>query len=304
MNLTVQNSNNLILEFLANFTSNSTRRAYLQDLKQFFVRYSVPNGDFSYITLSMLIGYREQLKSEGLSSATVNRKLSTIKSLMNWAVECGVLSANPAASLRLEKSSQVLPTLAFTDLEVQQMLETPDNSYYGHLHRLMLTLLFKLGLRRSELVNIRMKDFYQDRGVDVLSIRGKGGKQRVLPLTQEVSEVIQDYKAKYEFNAKDTLHPSDFLLQSLTCEKNKIAMNPASVYRMVNRYAKDIGITRRVGAHSCRATAISHLLENQVSPRDVADFAGHTNVNTTISSYDKKRDGLKNSAAFKVKYGA
>lgn len=303
MNLTVQNSNNLILEFLANFTSEATRRAYYKDLKQFFVRYNVPNGDFSYITLPMLINYRESLKAGGSSPATVNRKISTIKSLLNWAVERGALSASPAASLRLEKPSQVLPTLAFTDEEVRIIMEKTDDSYYGYLHRLMLTLLFNLGLRRSELVNIRVGDVYEDRGVKVLKVRGKGGKQRILPLTAEVYETITDYIAKYETNAQDTLYPTDYLLQSLTCEKNNQPMNPASVYRTVNRYAKEAGVTRRVGAHSCRATVISHLLENQVSPRDVADFAGHNNVNTTISIYDKKRDGLKNSAAFKVKYG-
>jgi integrase len=75
-----------------------------------------------------------------------------------------------------------------------------------------------------------------------------------------------------------------------------------TIYNIVKKYAKIIGVTRPVSPHSCRATAISQLLENGESPRNVADFAGHSSVNTTIGSYDKKRDGIKNSSAMKLNF--
>jgi integrase len=76
----------------------------------------------------------------------------------------------------------------------------------------------------------------------------------------------------------------------------------STIYAIVKKYAKMVGVTRNVSPHSCRATAISQLLENGESPRNVADFAGHASINTTIGSYDKKRDGLKNSSAMKLKF--
>ena len=79
-------------------------------------------------------------------------------------------------------------------------------------------------------------------------------------------------------------------------------MDAGNVRKIVKKYAENVGITRRVSAHSCRATAISHLLDTQKVPiRDVADFAGHSSINTT-SLYDKKRKGLDESAAYKIKY--
>jgi integrase/recombinase XerD len=121
-------------------------------------------------------------------------------------------------------------------------------------------------------------DILEDRGVMILRVRGKGSKERMIPLTKEIHNATETYLQK------------------------SVTLNPSSIYRIVNRYAKKIGIEKRVGAHSCRATLISHLLENQVSPRDVADLVGHSNINTTISIYDKKRLGVQNSAAYKVKF--
>ena len=85
-------------------------------------------------------------------------------------------------------------------------------------------------------------------------------------------------------------------------ERFLLQVSVSTIYAIVKKYAKIIGVTRNVSPHSCRATAISQLLENGESPRNVADFAGHSSVNTTIGSYDKKRDGLKNSSAMKLKF--
>ena len=79
-------------------------------------------------------------------------------------------------------------------------------------------------------------------------------------------------------------------------------MDGSTVYRIIERYAKKCGINKKVGAHSCRATAISHLLDTQKTPiRDVAIFAGHSNI-TTTERYDKRRENLDNSAAYKINY--
>jgi len=79
-------------------------------------------------------------------------------------------------------------------------------------------------------------------------------------------------------------------------------MDGSTIYRVIEKYAKAIGITRKVSPHSCRATAISHLLDTQKTPiRDVAIFAGHSQI-TTTERYDKRRKGLDDNAAYKVDY--
>jgi integrase len=153
-------------------------------------------------------------------------------------------------------------------------------------------------LRRSELVSIKLEDIYEDRGVTVLRIKGKGDKVRVLPLSDTLVVNLKEYLKNYG----TVLDQKDYLFQSHKDIRNVQAMSGTTVYKIVNKYAKILGITKRVGAHSCRATVISHLLENSVSPRDVANFAGHSSINTTVGIYDKRRDEIKNSAAYKVKF--
>ena len=79
-------------------------------------------------------------------------------------------------------------------------------------------------------------------------------------------------------------------------------MSGTTVYRIIEKYAKACGINKKVSPHSCRATAISHLLDTQKTPiRDVAIFAGHSKI-TTTERYDKRREGLDNSAAYDIDY--
>ena len=268
INLSVQT----LIEFLANFSSEETKRAYASDLRNFLKSY---NRNIEQITLLDLITYRDMLLKDS-SPATVRRKLSTIKSFLEWCTMRGIIITNPAANLKMPKAMTKFPTLAFTDEEVSKMIAAPANEF----HKAILVLLFNLGLRRSELTNMSKIDIFEDRGVNILRIRGKGSKERLVPLTPIIKESVDRYLAE------------------------NVSLNPSSVYRIVNRYAKSVGITKRVGAHSCRATLISHLLENQVSPRDVADLVGHVNIQTTVGVYDKKRDMLKNSAAYKVNFRA
>lgn len=294
----VRQNRNVIQEFLRNFTSIATIMAYKRDIEDFFGYY---NGTFTKpedVTLDHLIRYRDSLTARGLSSSSVNRKLSSIKSLFNWFVNESFVATNPASGLRLPKNNVEAPTLAFTDEEVRRMIIEPDmTTFHGNVHTLILAFLFHLGLRRSELVNLQRGDLIEDRSGLVLRIKGKGGKHRFLPVSSELDQYIRTY-----FGRVRDWEDHDYLIQSSPFEKNTKPMNPNTVFKIVRRYAKAVGVDRRVGPHSCRATVISHLLENEVSPRDVANFAGHSNIHTTVGIYDKKRDGIKNSAALKVDY--
>jgi len=296
-------TNSLVSTFIKNYQSQATRTAYSKDLFDFFKHFENRFSHPKEISIASFVEYRDSLKDKGLASATINRKISSVKALMDWCVVYGVISVNPAASLKLPSVVTESPTSAFTDEEVSKLLSLPDGqTFHGSVHRLALSLLFYLGLRRSELVNIRMKDFYEDRGVKALKITGKGGKLRVLPICEELEKELKLYADKYlQFTGKD-LHAQDFLIQSEASYKNEKPMNTSSIFKMLDKYAKQAGIIKRVSPHSCRATVISHLLEKQLSPRDVADFAGHSNINTTVGIYDKKRLGLANHAAHKVSF--
>jgi site-specific recombinase XerD len=222
---------------------------------------------------------------------------------MKWAIAAKLIDHNPLDTVKLPKVQTESPTVAFDDHEVGMMIQAPDqSSHKGRTHRLIMILLFHLGLRRSELTHIRLEDIQQDREHCILSIHGKGDKTRIIPLNSFVKEEIQLYIHSLEELGINML-PGDYLIQTDDKRKNERPMDGSTIFRIINRYVRSLGINKTVSPHSCRATVISHLLDTQnTSIRDVATFAGHTNI-TTTERYDKRRKNLNKSAAYQVDYG-
>lgn len=294
-----------INEFLVQFLSPDTKKAYVKDLKFFFdflrsggVAITHPSEIKSYHFQL----YRDDLLERGLASATINRRLVCIRSFIKWAVAARLLDHNPLDTVKLPKVQTESPTVAFDDDEVLRMLNAPDlATHKGKTHRLVMVLLFHLGLRRSELVNIQLHQLVSDREHVVLRIHGKGDKTRLVPLSEFVFEEIQLYVAYLKDEGVD-LGAEDYLLQTELKKKNQRPIDGSTIYRVIGRYAKRLGINKAVSPHSCRATVISHLLDTQLTPiRDVAIFAGHSNI-TTTERYDKRRKNLDKSAAYQVDF--
>jgi integrase/recombinase XerD len=290
-------------EFLLSCLSPETQRAYAQDLKSFF-DFLRSGGetlthpqDFKSFHFQL---YRDHLRELGRSSATINRKLVAIRSFMKWALAAKLIEHNPLELLKLPKVQTESPTLAFTDEEVARMIAAPAlDTLKGRTHRLVIVLLFYLGLRRSELVGLKLSDIFEDRGHVVLRIFGKGGKIRLLPLHPFVQTEIEAYLNELKYQSLE-IEADDPLLQAEPQLRSRQPLDGSTIYRWVQKYAQACDIHKRVSPHSCRATAISHLLETQSTPiRDVAIFAGHSQV-TTTERYDKRRDHLDKSAAYCV----
>ncbi|HXH73954.1 MAG TPA: tyrosine-type recombinase/integrase [Bacteriovoracaceae bacterium] len=294
-----------IREFLVQFLSEDTKKAYIKDLKFFFeflhsgkVLIEHPSEIKSYHFQL----YRDHLLERGLASATINRRLVCIRSFIKWAVAARIMEFNPLDVVKLPKVQTESPTVAFDDVEVLQMINAPDiSTHKGRNHRLVMVLLFNLGLRRSELTSIQMHMMVQDRGHFILRILGKGDKLRIIPLNTYVSSEIQKYIQSLRDNGIE-LEAHDWLLQTELKFRNDRPMDGSTIYRVIERYVKKLGINKAVSPHSCRATVISHLLDTQEAQiRDVATFAGHSNI-TTTERYDKRRKNLDKSAAYQVDY--
>ncbi len=295
-----------VREFLGSFISPQTKRAYITDLKTFFTFLHKGQQNIGHpqdIDAHHFQVYRDHMIESKLASATINRRLVAVRSFLKWALSCRLILNNPLDAIKLPKVSTENPTIAFDDDEAKQMIAQPDTTTKtGLAHRITLLLLFNLGLRRSELVNIKLKNFYQDRGHSVLKILGKGNKEREVPLSPILIEEINNYYDKMGTFCKSPLEPDDYLIQSRPKGKNLKPMDGSTVFRIVERYAKALGINKKVSPHSCRATVISHLLDTQKTPiRDVAIFAGHTNI-TTTERYDKRRKNLDTNAAYQVDF--
>jgi site-specific recombinase XerD len=277
---------NVDYEFLGGQNSDETVRAYKTDLEQFQV---IAGGE---LTRGGVILFRDELLKQGLSPSTVARKMSTIRSYCEFLRGQGKLSIDPFAGVKAPKVSVSEPTQAFTDDEVRKMfkvVEKTQKPVERERDKLVLGFLFYAGLRRSEIASLKFSDIKELEGQIVIRVFGKGGKYRMIPAHPKLAEMLLPHLVSTPLWPKAS-------------DRSLLDISGGTIYAIVKKYAKMVGVTRSVSPHSCRATAISQLLENGESPRNVADFAGHASVNTTIGSYDKKRDGIKNSAAMKLRF--
>ncbi len=275
-----------IYEFLGGQNSDETVRAYSTDLNQ----YKTITG--GALDRQAVIFFRDTLIKQGLSPSTVARKMSSVRSYCEFLRGQGKLTVDPFAGVKAPKVSVAEPTQAFSDDEVRKMFKAAEKNpkpYERERDLMVLGFLFYAGLRRNEIVSLLFNDLSELDGQLIIRVRGKGGKFRMIPAHPKLQELI----------LPKAIRPVDWKKNDAT---PLLDVSGSTIYAIVKKYAKMVGVTRNVSPHSCRATAISQLLENGESPRNVADFAGHASVNTTIGSYDKKRDGLKNSSAMKLKF--
>lgn len=255
-----------IQTFIQNFPSKETQRAYSRDIEDFVLNCQV---SLTSCEVQDFLNYRDKLRKK-YSDNTVNRKMASVKSLVNWLTLNGVLDKNPISAIKALKCQPENPTEAFSDEEAKSLLEAAENDQ----HLLILKLLLVYGLRRSEVSRVSVKDLRRGRTNTTIRVKSKGGKVREFPINNELDKLL-----------------------NLVGEVN---MSPDGIYKLIRRYCDRLGIAHKT-PHSCRATMISHLLEKGVPVRDVADAAGHSSVVTTMI-YDKKRKGLEDCAVSKVSY--
>lgn len=288
-------------EFFNNFESAHTKKSYYNDISQFF--------DFIEKTFFKrlddiervhVVAYKNFLSTAEINCApkTINRKLSSISSYFKFLVEKGVLESNPVTCIRRPKQSVRTPTNDIDDDGIRKMLEAVDlKSNSGPLHHAILYVLFTTGIRKSELINLKLKDYKKINNHHVIEIKGKGGKQLIKILHPVCVEVIESYLSWMRANNRNVLEndwlfmPTRNPLESSTLEKR---INPKTIDYIIKKYAKQCGIFQRISPHSARASYIGSALESGVDIYKVSQDVGHSSVKTT-EEYNKRKRRFEDS---------
>jgi integrase len=170
----------------------------------------------------------------------------------------------------------------------------------GRMHYAIMMVLFHLGLRRSELCDLRTSDLFEQDDLKVMRVRGKGDKERVLPLPPEVYKALQTYleMAKKDLSVDQPLFSP--VKNNVTKTKNK-PLHPNAIAYVVKHYAKLAGVNYNVSPHSARATAVSNALDNLAPHRAVQHMAGWSSP-LMVSRYDKRKQDLRNSGVKYIDY--
>lgn len=297
--------------FLANQLSTHTRRAYETDLRQFFsfLEGRISPADLGRMRPEHIILYRKHLEEgrlggKPLEKSTINRKLAVVKSFLNWLRVNQLVSDNPAQLVKGFPQNQESALKGLSDAEADSMLRLPEIAKRaGALHSAILHVLLYLGLRKGELIDLKVGDLGEERGVPVMKVRGKGHRVRILPLTPKVKESIEHYFLACRRDRLDNEAPLFMPTKNPRTKETRKTLNPNAITYIVVRYARKAGILKKISPHSCRATCISNALDKRATHRAVQSLAGWSTP-LMIQRYDKRREDLQNSAAFVVNYEA
>jgi integrase/recombinase XerC len=224
------------------------------------------------------------LGTKDYSSATMARKIATLRSFYKWAARHSIAASNPMTAIRTPRQTKRLPK-AITIEQIERLLATPsDKDVLGMRDRAMLETLYSTGIRVSELVGMNVEDV--DESGEAVRIRGKGRKERLVPLGMHALSAIRRYiqmvVADQRFSrvwgeragAGSPAGP-------LFVNKHGQRLSTRSVRRKLDKYLKSAGLDPEISPHTLRHSFATHLLENGADLRSVQELLGHQSLSTT-----------------------
>lgn len=216
-----------------------------------------------------------QLKGDGLANASINRKISALKSFYKYLRRRSIVSASPLAKVQTLKKSKRLP--AFVSTKKMEMLQEKtimqDYDVASMRDQLVIDILYMTGMRRSELMNIRMDDIGHSRSE--IKVVGKGNKQRNCPVDDQLLKSIREYRAVLDDVFPDRGH--DYLIVT---DKGKKAYAKL-IFNIVSKALKKINGAERTSPHVLRHTFATHLSTNGAELNAVKDLLGHASLAAT-----------------------
>lgn len=222
----------------------------------------------------------------GLNPASINRKISSIKTFYLFCVHSHIIAQSPASDLELLKVGRKLPMTLSID-EVSAIIESAqDETPLGLRNRACLELLYGAGLRISELLNLKVSDLNMLHGV--VNVIGKGNKQRIVPFGKKARQAIEKYMREGRpLLVKEKSSP---LLIMNTRGKR---MSRMGFLKVLRKYRIKAGIKKRVTPHMFRHSFATHLLEAGADLRSVQELLGHADISTTQIYTHVDREYLK-----------
>jgi tyrosine recombinase XerC len=242
---------------------------YRLDLEGF--RKFIQDTDIEKIDYLTLRKYLAELKEKNLGTRTVNRRLSGLRSFFRFLTREGYLKTNPILSISSPKIDKHLPSF-LTEEEVSRLIESAfaknDQDAQGLRNRAILETFYSTGIRISELVGLAVEDIDFIGGI--VKVKGKGKKERVVPIGEIAMGAIRKYLEKRKKQS-----------QALFLNKSGQRISARGVRNIVVKYIKTAGLRQGVSAHTLRHSFATHLLNRGADLRTVQELLGHANLSST-----------------------
>jgi integrase/recombinase XerC len=273
--------------------SENTVQAYKKDLEQFFLFLDNKALLAGFVSFEMNqithLQIRQWLASlnekEQIKAQSINRKISSLKSFFKYLLKTGVVVKSPMTKVISPKSEQRLPTFV-NESNMDTLLrhvEFPD-SFKGRTERLIIEVLYQTGLRRAELVGLKLTNInFYDATIKVI---GKGNKERIVPIINSLCDLIKLYIDERKALVSEE-HGFLFVLQ------NGKQVYDKYVYLVVKQYLGEATTLEKRGPHVLRHTFATHLLNGGADLNAVKELLGHANLAATQIYTHNTIDRLK-----------
>ncbi|NQW41621.1 MAG: tyrosine-type recombinase/integrase [Cryomorphaceae bacterium] len=249
--------------------SEATVTAYEADLAQWllYLEHAMGIPDALGASRLHLRSWVSDLVQNGINARSVNRKLSAVRTYYRWLATLNPGLVNPAEGLPLLRtSSRVVRALSAPEVEALFNPSVFDSDPIGRRDQFLLLTLYTTGLRRAELIGLT---YSQVQGAS-LRVRGKGNKDREIPL-------LPEWQAAFAAHAAEWKPVSPLIF----CQKNGKSMDPRSVYSLVKNYLQAASSADHLGPHALRHTFATHLLDMGADLTVIRELLGHANLSAT-----------------------
>ena len=254
--------------------SDNTVNAYMKDLEH-FEDFVVSRGidRITDVSNSDIVAYLMELKKQGRSKSTVNRRLTSIRTFYKFLLREGKVRENPAEDIkspRIEKKD-----IEFLSIdEVNKLMTLPDESTKGIRDRAILELMYATGIRASELIDMKLDDLNMRMGF--VKCTGEHSKARIIPIGRPARHALEDYV----YDARPVL------LKNSTNEKLFVnyageSMTRQGLWKILKEYGEEAGLKIRLTPQVLRNSFAVHMLQNGADIKSIQELMGHEDIAAT-----------------------
>ena len=252
--------------------SQHTIISYQTDLEQFFnfalIEFEVQ--DPTKFTSPIIRSWLANLKEKKVAAKSINRKISSLKSLFKYQLKQGILKISPMATIISPKISKRLPSyMKEKDLGTLFNHIEFANTWTDKTKKLVLLLLYNTGMRLSELINLKKTQI--DASYNQIKVVGKGNKERIIPVNKDLINDLQNYIKKQPLN----------IVEKVFITENGKALQPRYVYGFVREYLSLVTTVKKKSPHVLRHSFATHLMNNGAQLNAVKELLGHSSLAAT-----------------------
>lgn len=263
------------LELEKNYSKN-TILAYQKDIESFagFCKEHHDAVNLENVSYPLIRSWIVDLSDQGVSNRTINRKISSLQAYYKFLLKIGEITVSPLVKHRALKTEKKIE-VPFSEKEMESVLsEIPfEDDFEGERDKLIIELLYATGMRRTELVNLKIQDL--DLAGHQLKVLGKRNKERIIPLLHSTVRQINTYLDKR--SELQSRSDSSYLLLT----KDGLKIYETLVYRTINKYFSLVSPKVKKSPHILRHTFATHLLNRGADLNSVKELLGHSSLAST-----------------------